>query len=97
MKKFHKRVKESLNEARKLYELHKYKEASMLWNAAMELEAYQSVLTYDLALVTTSFGERDKALEFLSKAKTATIEPKQRQRLMQLLTYFSTGKKWKFR
>jgi len=37
----------------------------------MELEAYQSVRTYDLALCYYQLGERDKALEFLSKAKTA--------------------------
>ncbi|HMI51607.1 MAG TPA: tetratricopeptide repeat protein [Candidatus Saccharimonadales bacterium] len=87
----HKQVKGSLNEARKLYELHKYKEASIALEHSMELEAYQSVLTYDLALCYYQLGERDKALEFMSKAKTATIEPKQRQKLMQLLTYFSTG------
>lgn len=87
----HKRVRDSLNEARKLYDLHKYQEAGNALEKSMELEAYQSVLTYDLALCYYQLGQRDRALEFLSKAKTATVEPKQRQKLMQLLTYFSTG------
>jgi tetratricopeptide (TPR) repeat protein len=87
----HKRVKDTLNESHKLYESRKFKEAATALDEAMKLQAFQSVLTYDLALCYYQLGERNKALEFLGKAKAGTADPKQKQKLSQLITYFTTG------
>jgi hypothetical protein len=49
------------------------------------------VLSYDLALCYFQMGDREKALEYLAKAKPGTVEPKQREKLQQLLTHVTTG------
>ena len=87
----YKRVKDALNESRKLYEARKFKEAAALLDAGMKLQAFQPVLVYDLALCYYHLGDRDKALDYLQKAKAGTVEPKQKQKLMQLVTFFTTG------
>ncbi len=87
----HKRVKDQLNDSRKLYESHKYKEATAVLDEGMKLEAFQPVLAYDLALCYHQLGERKKALEYLNKAKVGTVDPKQKQKLLQLQTVFTTG------
>ena len=87
----HKRVKDTLSDSRKLYESRKFKEASNALDEAMKLQAFQPVLAYDLALCYYQLGERGKALEYLGKAKTTTSDPKQKQKLLQLLTFFTTG------
>ncbi len=87
----HRRVKDTLSESRKLYELRKFKEAATALDAGMKLQAFQSVLAYDLALCYYQLGERNKALEYLGKAKAGTADPKQKQKLLQLLTFFTTG------
>ena len=87
----HKRVKDTLSESRKLYESRKFKEAATALDEGMKLQAFQSVLAYDLALCYYQLGERNKALEYLGKAKAGTADPKQKQKLSQLLTYFTTG------
>ena len=79
-----KRVKNTLSDSRKLYELHKFKEAATALDEALKLQAFQPVLAYDLALCYHQLGERDKALEYLRKAKAGTADPKQKQRLLQL-------------
>jgi tetratricopeptide (TPR) repeat protein len=86
-----KRAKDSLSATRKLYEAKKYKEAAAALEESVKLQAYQSVLTYDLALCYFQLGERGKALEYLGKAKASTGDPKQRQKLLELLTHFTTG------
>jgi tetratricopeptide (TPR) repeat protein len=86
-----KRVKDQLNDSRKLYESHKYKEAAALLDEGMKLQAFQPVLAYDLALCYHQLGEPRKALEYLNKAKLGAIDPKQRQKLLQLQTFFTTG------
>jgi tetratricopeptide (TPR) repeat protein len=86
-----KRVKNTLGGSRKLYEAHKFKEAATALDEAMKLQAFQPVLAYDLALCYHQSGERDKALEYLRKAKAGTADPKQKQKLLQLLTFFTTG------
>jgi len=85
-----KRVKNTLSDSRKLYELRKFKQAATALDEAMKLQAFQPVLAYDLALCYHQLGERDKALEYLGKAKSGTADPKQKQRLQQLLTFFTT-------
>lgn len=85
-----KRVKDALNESRKLYEAQKFKEAAAVLDEGMKLQAFQSVLAYDLALCYQQLGERKKALEYLVTAKSATIEPKQKQKLLALQTFFTT-------
>lgn len=87
----HKRVKDTLSESRKLYESRKFKEAATALDEGMKLQAFQSVLAYNLALCYYQLGERNKALEYLGKAKAGTADPKQKQKLSQLLTYFTTG------
>ena len=75
----HKRVKDHLNDSRKLYEAHKYKEATAVLDEGMKLEAFQPVLAYDLALCYHQLGERKKALEYLNKAKAGSVDPRQRE------------------
>src|ERR1700730_13824539 len=87
----HKRVKDALSEARKLYELRKFKESAAVLDEGLKLQAFQSALAYNLALCYHQLGERNKALEYLGKAKAGTADPKQRQRLLQLATFFTTG------
>ena len=87
----HRRVKESLSESRKLYEARKFKEAAAVLDEDMKLQAFQPVLAYDLALCYYQLGDRAKAMEYLLKAKAGTEEPKQKQQVSQLLTFFTTG------
>ncbi len=87
----HKRVKDELNDSRKLYESHKFKEAAAVLEEGMKLQAFQSVLAYNLALCYYQLGERSQALEYLQKAEAGTAEPKQRQNLLQMHTFFITG------
>jgi tetratricopeptide (TPR) repeat protein len=87
----HKRVKDSLSESRKLYDLRKFQEAATALEEGSKLQAYQSVFVYDLALCYYQLGNRQKALEYLRKAQAATADPKQKQKLLQLLTFFITG------
>ena len=87
----HRRVKEALDESRKLYEARKFKEAAAVLDQGMKLQAFQPVLAYDLALCYYQLGDRNKAFEYLLKAKAGTEEPKQKQQVSQLLTFFTTG------
>ena len=87
----HKRVKDALNDSRKLYEKRKFKEAAAVLDVAMKLQAFQPVLAYNLALCYHQLGDRNQALEYLRKAKTGTADPKQKQQLLQLQTFFTTG------
>jgi tetratricopeptide (TPR) repeat protein len=87
----HKRVKDALNDSRKLYEMRKFTEAAAVLDVAMKLQAFQPVLAYNLALCYHQLGDRNQALEYLRKAKTGTADPKQKQKLLQLQTFFTTG------
>jgi tetratricopeptide (TPR) repeat protein len=86
-----KRVKVNLSDAHKLYDSHKFKDAATALEESMKLRSFQGVIAYDLALCYYQLGERGKALEYLRKAKAATADPKQKQKLVQLLTIFTTG------
>ncbi len=86
----HKRVREALNQSRKLYEARKFNEAAVALDESMKLQSFQALLSYDLALCYYQLGDRAKALEFLAKAKPGTVEPKQKEKLQQLLTYVTT-------
>ena len=87
----HKRVKDNLSESRKFYEAHKFKEAAAALEEGMKLQAFQPLLAYDLALCYYQLGDRAKALEYIRKAKAGTADPKQKQKLLQLITHFTTG------
>jgi len=87
----HKRVKDALNQSRKLYEARNFKDAASALDQSMKLQTFQAVLSYDLALCYYQMGDREKALEYLAKAKPGTVEPKQREKLQQLLTHVTTG------
>jgi tetratricopeptide (TPR) repeat protein len=84
------RVKSNLAASRKLYEAHDYKQAAASLEEGLKLEAYQPVLAYNLALCYHHLGEREKALEYLNRAKTGTADPKQKQKLLQSITFFTT-------
>jgi tetratricopeptide (TPR) repeat protein len=86
-----KRVKNALNDSRKLYESHKFNEAATSLDQAIRLQAFQPVLAYDLAVCYHQLGDRNKALEYLGKAKAGTADPKQKQKLLQMVTLFTTG------
>jgi tetratricopeptide (TPR) repeat protein len=87
----HKRLKNSLSTSHKMYDSHKFKEAALALDESMKLEAFQSILAYDLALCYYQLGERAQAIEYLGKANAGTPDPKQKQSLSQLLTFFTTG------
>src|SRR5438045_2914767 len=87
----HKRVKDALKESHKLYESHKFQEAAALLEEGMKLHAFQPVLTYDLALCYHHLGDRDKAIEYLRRARSGVGDPKQKEKLSQMLTFFTTG------
>jgi tetratricopeptide (TPR) repeat protein len=86
----HNRVKSNLAASRKLYEAHNYKQAASSLEEGLKLEAYEPVLAYNLALCYHQLGEREKALEYLIRAKTGTGDPKQKQKLLQLITFVTT-------
>ncbi len=85
------RVKEALSQARKLYEKGQFKEAAAALDEGMKLGSLQPLLCYDLALAYYQLGDRVKALEYLGQARAGTPEPKEKQRLSQLVTAFTTG------
>ena len=87
----HKRTKDTLSASRKLYDARQFKEAAAALDEGMKLQAFQSVLAYNLALCYHQLGERNKALEYLGKAKAGTADPKQKQKFLQMLTFFTTG------
>jgi tetratricopeptide (TPR) repeat protein len=89
----HQRVKDTLSQSRKLYESHKFKEAATALDEGMKLQAFQPVIAYDLALCYYQLGELNKALEYLGRAEAGAADPKQKQRLLQLLAVFTTGEK----
>ena len=86
-----KRVKDTLNDSRKFYEVHKYKEAAAALEDGLKLQAFQPVLAYNLALCYQQLGERAKAVEYLRKAEMGTADPKEKQKLLQLMTFITTG------
>ena len=86
----HRRVKDALGTARKSYESGKYKQAAASLEEGLKFEAFQPVIAYDLALCYYQLGEREKALEYLLKAKAGTGDPKQKQKDLQLITFFTT-------
>src|SRR5437868_11696232 len=87
----HKRVNDALNQSRKLYEAHKYKEAASTLEESTKLGGSEGVLSSNLALCYQQIGDRSKALEVLDKAITDTPDPKQKVKLQELLTFLTTG------
>jgi len=87
----HHRVKIALNDSRKLYDSQKYKEAAAALEAGMKLQAFQPVIASNLALCYFRLGDRSNGLEYLRKATVGTSDPKQKQKLLQLITFFTTG------
>ena len=84
-------VQESLSKSRKFYETRKYQEAAAILDEGMKLQAFQPVLSYNLALCYFQLGDRSKGMEYLMKAKAGTAEPKQKQKILELFTIFTTG------
>ena len=87
----HKHIKDALNQSRKLYEAHKYKEAASLLEESAKLGGFEGLLSSNLALCYQQLGDRSKAIEVLDKAITDTPDPKQKLKLQELLTFLTTG------
>ncbi len=87
----HKRLRDVLNESRKFYESRRYKEATAALEEGTKLGASQGVLSSNLALSYYQLGQRDKAVEHLDRAIEGTADPKEKLKLQQLLTSFTTG------
>ncbi|MGC1450284.1 MAG: hypothetical protein WA830_09630 [Candidatus Sulfotelmatobacter sp.] len=87
----HKRVKDALSESRKLYEAHKYKEAAIALEQGTKMGASQGVLSFNLALCYFQMGDRHQAVESLDATIRDTPDPKEKLKLQQLLTSFTTG------
>ena len=60
----------------------------------MKLQAFQPVLAYNLALCYHQLGERDKALEYLGKAKAGTPDPKAKAETVADADFLYHGRKW---
>jgi len=87
----HKHIKDALNQSRKLYEAHKYKESASVLEESARLGSFEGLLSSNLALCYQQLGDRSKALEVLDKAITDTPDPKQKVKLQELLTFLTTG------
>ena len=87
----HKRIKDTLNQSRKLYEAHKYREAASALEESAKLGGFEGLLSSNLALCYYQLGDRSKAAENLDKAVTETPDPKQKIKLRELLTLLTTG------
>lgn len=87
----HRRIKDTLNQSRKLYEAHKYREAASALEESAKLGGFEGVLSSNLALCYYQLGDRTKAAENLDKAVTETPDPKQKLKLRELLTLLTTG------
>ncbi len=87
----HKRVKDNLSDAKRLYEARKFKETAAVLEESMKFQAFLTQISYDLALCYYQLGDRGKAVVYLGKARLGTADPKQKQRMAQLLALFTTG------
>jgi tetratricopeptide (TPR) repeat protein len=87
----HKQIKAALNQSRKLYDAHKYKEAAIALEESTKLGSFEGVLSSDLALCYYQLGDRNKSVENLDKAITDTPDPKKKLKLQELLTFLTTG------
>jgi tetratricopeptide (TPR) repeat protein len=58
---------------------------------AAKFGASLSTVSYNLALSYYQLGERSRAVESLNKSVQSTPDPKQKVKLRQLLTFFTTG------
>ena len=87
----HKRVKDNLSVAKRLYEARKFKETAAVLEESLKFQAFLAQISYDLALCYYQLGDRGKAVVYLSKARLGTADPKQKQKMAQLLALFTTG------
>jgi tetratricopeptide (TPR) repeat protein len=87
----HKRVKEALGKSHKLYDARNFKDSAAALDEALKFQAFEPTLSYDLALCYHQLGDRPKAVEYLRQALAGTADPKQKQKLAQMQTFFTTG------
>src|SRR5438270_8066553 len=87
----HNRVKDALSNSRKLYDSRKFMEAVAALEEGAKFGASESTVSYNLALSYYQLGERSKAVENLNKSVQSMPDPKQKIKLRQLLTFFTTG------
>jgi tetratricopeptide (TPR) repeat protein len=87
----HKRVREALGKSHKLYDARNFKDSATALDEALKFQAFEPTLSYNLALCYHQLGDRSKALEYLRQAHAGTMDPKQKQKVAQMLTFFTTG------
>ena len=87
----HKRVKDALNKAHKLYDQGKFKPAADGMEEAARQVGASSVFSYNLALCYKRLGDTAAALGHLDQAILGTSDPKRKLKIRQLRTAFVTG------
>ena len=83
-------MKDALGKSHKLYDARNYKDSATAFDEALKFQAFEPALSYNLALCYHQLGDRMKAVEYLRQAHAGTVEPKQRQKIGQMLTFFTT-------
>jgi tetratricopeptide (TPR) repeat protein len=94
----HRRVKDALRQAHKLYDQGQFKPAAEALESASKLGESTAILSYDLALCYQRTGDTAASLAYLDQAASATRDPKLRLRLQQTRTALVTGEQaiaWK--
>src|SRR6185295_9770290 len=94
----HKRVKDVLRQAHKLYDKGEFKSAGEVLENALRLGESTAVLSYDLALCYQRTGDTAASLAYLDQAASASPDPKRRLKLQQLRSALVTGEQpaaWK--
>lgn len=89
--KLQQQTKTAIQNARKLYDQRKFKQAAETLAEAIKLGREIPVLFYDLALCHKHLGDLAAALGYLDEAAMSASDPKQRLRLNQLRTAWTTG------
>ncbi len=86
-----KRVKDSLKQAKQLYDQGKFEPASETLTTAQQLGSFGAVLSYDQALCHRQMGDTAMALGFLDEAILGGADPKRVAKLKQMRTVWMTG------
>src|SRR5437868_8617194 len=79
----HRRVKDALRQAHKLYDQGQFKPAAEALENALKLGESTAILSYNLALCYEHTGDKAASLAYLDQAASASPNPKQRLKLQQ--------------
>jgi tetratricopeptide (TPR) repeat protein len=86
-----KRVKKQMDDAKRLYEGGKYRDAINSLNKAAELQPGNPSLNYNLTLCYLKMEDRVKAVEYLGRTIASTNNSREREKLEQLKVSIITG------